>query len=86
MPRPDFSDRTYHIIPSGSVQFLDFNDIMQTSPDTLRYSVDGTKAIIKYIGDEPSSVGGIPGRGPAYTWEQMISIVSGLEWSSTGII
>ena len=36
MSRPDFSDRTYHIIPSGSVQFLDFNDIYKKAVDQNR--------------------------------------------------
>ena len=51
---------------------------------TLRFSVDGTQTFVKFNGDVPSSVNAIPGRSAPYAWEQMINILSGVEWSSTG--
>jgi len=33
---------------------VDFAQVLQTSKDTLSYSSDGSKAILKYEGDQPS--------------------------------
>ena len=39
---------TYSIIDIADISKVDFNEIFQTSIDTLRYSVDETQFIIKY--------------------------------------
>ena len=79
-----FENRSYVIIPSGSISWVDFDDVMETSSGTLRFSVDGTQTFVKFNGDAPASVNAIPGRSAPYTWEQMINILSGVEWSPTG--
>ena len=79
-----FENRSYVIIPSGSISWVDFDDVMETSSGTLRSSVDGTQTFVKFNGDVPGSVNAIPGRSAQYAWEQMINILSGVEWSSTG--
>jgi hypothetical protein len=43
-----FPNRRWLIIPSSQVEDINFNEIHQTSADTLRYSLDGTKTFIKY--------------------------------------
>lgn len=44
----DYNNRRYLIIPSAIVNQIDFNQVMETSVDTLRYSVDQTKTFVKY--------------------------------------
>jgi len=39
---------TYSIIDTTDLDNIDFNEISQTSIDTLRYSVDETQFVIKY--------------------------------------
>jgi len=84
MTNPAFANRSYVIIPSGSIPWVDFDDVMETSAETLRFSVDGTQTFVKFNGDAPGSVNAIPGRSAPYTWEQIINILSGVEWSPTG--
>lgn len=43
-----FENRRWLIIPASEVENVDFNQVLQKSADTLRYSVDGTQALIKY--------------------------------------
>lgn len=43
-----FENRRWLVIPAEEVQNVNFNQVLQTSPDTLRYSIDGTKTFIKY--------------------------------------
>jgi len=38
--------RTFVILDASEVGNVDFNKVMQTSADTLRYSLDGTKTFV----------------------------------------
>jgi hypothetical protein len=39
----------YLIIPIEELENVDFNQVMQNSKETCRVSIDGSKAILKYI-------------------------------------
>lgn len=41
-------NRRWLIIPSNIVEDIDFNEVYETSADTLRYSLDGSKTFVKY--------------------------------------
>ena len=43
-----FEKRRFSIISSGDASLIDFSKVCETSIDTLRYSVDGTKTFVKY--------------------------------------
>ena len=43
-----FSNRRWVIIPASEVDNIDFSQVMESSPGSLRYSVDGSKTFIKY--------------------------------------
>ena len=43
-----FSNRRWVIIPATEVDNIDFSQVLESSPDSLRYSVDGSKTFIKY--------------------------------------
>jgi len=74
--------RTYCIINSSEVSSVDFDQVLQTSADTLRYSVDGSKALLKYEGDQPSFLSG----KQEYTQSEILTILSGAEWTSDELI
>ena len=44
----DYSNRRYLVIPSSIKEQINFSEVMETSVDTLRLSVDGTKTFVKY--------------------------------------
>jgi hypothetical protein len=44
----NYENRRYLIIPSSIKNQINFNEVMETSVDTLRLSVDGTKTFVKY--------------------------------------
>lgn len=74
--------RTYVIIDSPEVDSIDFDQVAETSADTLRYSLDGTKTFVKYEGDQPSFLSG----KQEYTHEEILTILSGAEWTSDELI
>ncbi len=75
-------NRTYCIIDASEVNSVDFDQVAETSADTLRYSLDGTKTFVKYEGDQPSFLSG----KQEYTHSEILSILSGDEWTSDDII
>jgi len=74
--------RSYVIINTSELSSVDFNQVLETSADTLRYSIDGSKTFVKYEGDQPSFLSG----KQEYTHEEILSILIGPEWTSDEII
>ena len=74
--------KTYVIIDSSEVGSVDFDQVLETSAETLRFSLDGTKTFVKYEGTQPFFLLG----KTEYTHEEILSILSGPEWTSEDII
>lgn len=68
----------YVIIDASEVGNIDFYQVAETSADTLRYSLDGTKTFVKFKGDTPSFLIG----EPQYNHAEILNILSGPEWTS----
>ena len=51
-------EKKYVIINRNLVEAIDFKKVLETSESTLRYSLDGTQTIIKFIGEIPSFLDG----------------------------
>lgn len=72
---------TYLIINISELPLVDFNDIKELSPNTLRYSLDGTKTIIKWDGDAPDFVPLLSTSEGPYTHSEILDILSGTYWT-----
>ncbi len=69
------------ILDSSEVSSINFDEVLETSADTLRYSVDGTKTFVKFEGDTPSFLEG----KPTHTLSEMHTILEGPEWTDPNI-
>ena len=69
--------RNYVIIDASEVSSVDFNQVLETSADTLRYNLAGTKTFVKFEGDTPSFLEG----KTANTHSEMLEILAGEEWT-----
>lgn len=76
-----YNSNTYVIIDASAVGSVDFDLVLNTSADMLRYSLDGSKTLVKFNGDTPSFLIG----EPQYTQEEILPILAGAEWSSDEI-
>lgn len=70
--------RTYVIINSSDVSSVDFSKVVETSADTLRYSVDGTKTFVKFEGDTPAFLDGLT----QYTHSEILAELATPEWTA----
>ena len=51
-------EKKYVIINKEMVEAVDFKQVIETSKSTLRYSLDGSKTILKFIGETPAFLEG----------------------------
>ena len=61
---------------------VDFTQVLETSADTVRKSIDETKTFIKWDSETiPSSVDSLTTKEGPYTYEEMLSILATPEWT-----
>ena len=78
----DFTKRNFMILDVSEIGSLDFNDIMETSPESLRKSINETKTFVKWKGEKiPNSVNNLTTKVGPYSYDDMIKILSTHEWS-----
>jgi hypothetical protein len=77
----DYSNRRYLVIPTSNVSQIDFSQVLETSAETLRISVDGLKTFVKY--NLPNRPTVYSSQYPEYTHEQMLIILATSEWTSS---
>lgn len=78
-----FENRHYIIINSSDINLIDFNEVLETSPETCRYSIDGSKTFVKYEGDMPLSVFSLPEKSAEYNHSKILEILSGPDWTAS---
>lgn len=69
--------KTYCIINSTDVSSVDFEQVFETSAETLRYSVDDSQTFVKYEGAKPRFLYG----KDTYTYSQILEILAGEDWT-----
>lgn len=72
---------SYVIFDTSELNKIYFEEVLETSIDTVRRSIDGTKTFVKWSGNMPSSISLLRTRGPTMTLEEIDLIVSGPEWN-----
>jgi len=78
-----FENRNYMILSTSETGSVDFNEVLETSSQTLRLSVDGAKTFVKWEGSTPSSVNSLTSKEGPYNHSEILSILSTSEWTET---
>ena len=73
-------DLRYVIFNYAEVDKIDFNEVFETSIETLRLTEDGLRTFVKWIGDEPSCVSNLTSKSIIYNNEEMLDILDQPEW------
>ena len=84
-----YTNRTWAIVPLADIEAADVIDeemgasniyidsCLQNSKDTLRLSVDGTQALLKWEGETPE----VLASASTYTHSEILEILSGPSWT-----
>ena len=77
------NDRNYVIVEAKYLEYVNFSQVLETNPDTVRYSLDKKKFILKYIGEQPDFIFQITKDAiglQEYNNSEIIEILKGVEW------
>lgn len=76
------SNREYMIFNVSEIGSVDFSQVLETSIDTVRKSVDETKTFVKWIGNTiPTSIANLTTKLGPYTHSEILAILATSEWS-----
>jgi hypothetical protein len=76
----------YIIFNISEIDKVNFEQVRETSKDTLRISIDGTKTFVKWNEDEtPSFVYTLTTAEGPYTHEEILEILSTDLWSNNNM-
>ena len=86
METQDYPNREFMIFNVSELPLIDFTQVHETSQDTVRRSVDATLTFVKWDGAIPSSVEALTTKQGPYTYDEILTILSGPEWTSNEMI
>ena len=78
-----YETRNFMIFNVSELPNIDFTQVLETSQDTVRKSIDQTKTFVKWDGETiPTSVDSLTTKEGPYTYTEILVILSQPEWSS----
>ena len=78
----EYASRQFMIFNVSELSQIDFTQVLETSSETVRKSIDETKTFVKWNGSEmPSSVQSLTTKQGPYTYDEMLTILATEEWS-----
>ena len=75
----DYSNRKWVIVNVSDITDEMIDSAIQTSMDTLRKTLDGSKAILKFDGDTPSCFDGLT----TYNHSEILTELAKSAWTSS---
>ncbi len=73
-------ERNFMIFNVSELPNINFNEVLETSIDTVRKSVDGQKTFVKWDGAIPECVANLTTKEGPYTNIEIIEILNTPEW------
>ena len=67
--------RKYVILNTSEIDSVDFTQVLQTSKESLRYTTDGSKFLLKYENTQPSFLSG----KTEYTHSEILAILDNVD-------
>ena len=78
----DYDNRQFMIFNVSELDQIDFTQVLETSIDTVRKSIDETKTFVKWdLPEMPSSVYALTTKEGPYTYDEMLNILATPEWT-----
>ena len=79
----EYQSRQFMIFNVSELDQIEFTQVLETSPDTIRKSVDETKTFVKWDGETiPNCVINLSTKEGPYTYDEILTILSTEEWTN----
>lgn len=76
-----YTNRNFMIFSTSETGSVDYNEVLESSAETLRLSVDGSKTFVKWDSETiPTSVANLTTKEGPYTYEEIVTILTGSFW------
>ena len=82
----EYENREFMIFNVSELSEIDFTQVLETSIDTVRKSVDQTKKFVKWDGAMPECVNNLTTKEGPYTYDEILTILSTTEWTDPNIM
>ena len=82
----EYDDRKFMIFNVSELNQIDFTQVLETSLDTVRKSIDNAKTFVKWDGVIPDSVNNLTTKEGPYTYDEILTILSTTEWTDQNLI
>lgn len=86
METKDYENRKFMIFNVSELTQIDFNQVVETSEETVRKSIDDTKTFVKWDGITPECVEGLTTKEGPYNYDEILLILLTPEWTSNETI
>ena len=81
-----YENRKYLIFNVSEINKIIFSEILETSVDSMRRSLDGSKTFIKWEGSDPPFISTLLTKEGPYSHSEILSILSTSDWKDFNII
>jgi hypothetical protein len=82
----EYQNREFMIFNVSELDQIDFSQVLETSQDTVRKSVDQTKTFVKWNDEIPDCVLNLLTKEGPYSYDEMLEIMNTEEWTSPIVI
>jgi hypothetical protein len=82
----EYDNRRFMIFAVSELGQIDFSQVLETSIDTVRKSVDELKTFVKWDGVMPECVSNLTTKEGPYTYEEILQILSTPVWTDPTLI
>jgi len=76
-----YENREFMIFNVSELNQINFNEVLETSADTVRKSVDLTKTFVKWDGTMPQCVSDLTTKEGPYTYDEILVILATPFWT-----
>jgi hypothetical protein len=76
-----YTNRNFMIFSTSETGSINYTEVLETSSETLRLSVDGSKSFVKWDSEIiPTTVDSLTTKEGPYTYEEIVTILTGSFW------
>jgi len=79
----EYTDRNFMIFNVSELNDIDFNEVLETSADTIRKSVNQSKTFVKWEGNIPTCLNNLTTKEGPYTYDEILVILATSEWTDS---
>jgi hypothetical protein len=81
MELQQYDNREFMIFNVSELNQINFTQVLETSADTVRRSINGTKTFVKWDGSMPQCISDLTTKEGPYTYDEILVILSTSEWT-----